>query len=178
MRFSAICALALLGTLACSQPEARTAAELESERIARSLMAALESADTILISELFWPQASYDDFANQISHQGVEEIVGYVTSSHVWGDDVFMNVGTVHTSPSTAVVEWVFSAVHRRPIPGVDAEPAGAEVVLNGVTVLELEGARIIRAADYLDTTPMWLQLGGRVELPGGGRIEMESGGR
>jgi hypothetical protein len=48
----------------------------------------------------------------------------------------------------------------------------GLEVVTNGVTIVEIDGGRIRRAADYMDTTPVLLQLGGRVELPGGGTIE------
>ena len=32
--------------------------------------------------------------------------------------------------------------------------------------------ARIIRAADYMDTAPMMLQMGGRLEMPGGSVIE------
>jgi ketosteroid isomerase-like protein len=50
----------------------------------------------------------------------------------------------------------------------------GREVVLNGVTIIELRDGRIIRAADYIDTAPLLLQLGGRIELPGGVVIELE----
>ena len=46
---------------------------------------------------------------------------------------------------------------------------------MNGVTIIEMEGGRIIRAADYVDTLPMMLQLGGRVEMPGGGVIELDA---
>ena len=53
----------------------------------------------------------------------------------------------------------------------------GREVVLNGVTIIEIEDGRIIRAADYTDTTPLMLQLGGRIELPGGVVIEAEDVG-
>ena len=49
----------------------------------------------------------------------------------------------------------------------------GEEVVTNGVTVLEFDGDRIIRAADYADTAPMMLQVGGRIELPGGEVLEL-----
>ena len=53
-------------------------------------------------------------------------------------------------------------------------EASGREIVLNGVTVIEVEGGRILRAADYLDALPMVLQLGGRVEYPGGAVLELE----
>ena len=74
---------------------------------------------------------------------------------------------------SGAVIEWVFSAIQARPM-GAVSVGTGAEVVTNGVTVIEFQGDRIIRAADYADTAPMMLQLGGRIELPGGEVLEME----
>jgi ketosteroid isomerase-like protein len=50
----------------------------------------------------------------------------------------------------------------------------GREIVLNGVTVIEIRDGRIIRAADYTDAGALMLQLGGRIELPGGGVVELE----
>lgn len=174
--FTAFAACALL-TLACVAETPDSGAQQEAELAIRTLIAAWERADTALIEELFWPQATYDDFPNQVTYQGTEEIVGYVTSAHAWGDDVYMNVGRVHTGGSSAVAEWVFSAVHNRPIGDVLPEGSGREVVLNGVTIIELDGSRIIRAADYTDTAPMWLQLGGRIELPGGAVLEADDVG-
>ena len=144
----------------------------EAELTARSLMAAWESADRALIEDLFWPEATYDDFPNQHTYQGIEEIIGYVDAMHAWADNVYMNVGKVHVTTSGAVIEWVFSAIQARPM-GAVRVGTGQEVVTNGVTVIELEGDRIIRAADYADTTPMMLQVGGRIELPGGEVLEM-----
>ena len=73
-----------------------------------------------------------------------------------------------------AVAEWIFSAIQARPI-GADVTVAtGLEVVSNGVTVIQLDGDRIRRAADYMDTRPIMLQLGGRLEMPGGSVIEMD----
>jgi hypothetical protein len=143
----------------------------QAELAVRTLMAAYESADTTLLLDLFWPQATYDDFAEQHTYQGLDEIVGYVTSVHEWGDDVYKNVGRVHVTETGAVAEWIFSAVQNRPFGQVAPDVTGREVVLSGVTIIEMEGDRIIRAADYTDTQPLLLQLGARIELPGGGVI-------
>lgn len=143
-----------------------------AEVTVRSLMAAFETADSALVRDLFWPQATYDDFPDQHTYRGVEEIVGYVTGVHRWADDVLFNVGEVHVTTDGAVVEWLFSAVQARPMGGLSVG-TGNEVVLNGVTVIELDGERIIRAADYTDSGAMWLQLGGRVELPDGTTLEL-----
>jgi hypothetical protein len=140
------------------------------------LIVAIESADTALIEDLFWPQATYDDFPNQTTYQGLDEIVSYLTAVHRWGDDVYMNVGRVHAMEQAAVAEWVFSAIQNRPMGGLVTTGTGLEVVLNGVTIIEMDGERILRAADYTDTTPMMLQLGGRIEMPGGTVLESNPG--
>ena len=70
-------------------------------------MAAWESADVAAIEELFWPDAVYDDFPNQHTYQGSQEIAGYVLALHDWADDVYFNVGQVHVTSDGAVAEWM-----------------------------------------------------------------------
>lgn len=141
---------------------------LESEAVMRSLMEAWEAADTATLIELFRPDAVYDDFPNQVQYRGLDEIVGYVSHVHSWGTAINMDVTAVHASEDGAVAEWLFTAIQDRPMGQVVPEATGREIVLNGVTIIELEGGAITRAADYIDTTPLILQVGGRIELPGG----------
>lgn len=150
-------------------------ATAQSELLVLTLLDAQQRADTAVLVELFWPDAVYDDYASQLQYRGVEEIVGYVTSVHGWADDVYINAGEVHASPSTAVAEWLFAGVQARPISGYLPTVTNQEVVLTGVTIIEVDGGRIRRAADYTDTAPLALQLGGRIELPGG--VVLEQGG-
>ena len=145
-----------------------------NELLIRSLVDAQQAADTAAIYELFWPEAVYDDYASQLQYRGIEEIVGYVTSVHSWADDVYLNVGEVHASASGAVAEWLFAAVQARPMGELVPVATNREVVVNGVTIIEVDGGRIRRAADYTDTTPLLLQLGGRMTLPGGGVMELD----
>ncbi len=139
------------------------------------LATAVASADTALIADLFWPEATYDDFANQLTYQGIPEIIGYLTSAHEWGDDIYMNMGRVNTGPTMAVGEWIFSAVQNRPMGNQVPFVTGREVVFNGATIIELEGGRIMRAADYVDTAPLTLQLGGSINFPTDGVTEPEN---
>jgi ketosteroid isomerase-like protein len=157
----------------CTPGPSEDSAARQSELAVRSLMAAWQSGDEALIQDLFWPQATYDDFANQQTYEGIQEIVGYVTAVHTWADDVYWNVGTVHVTEHGAVAEWVFSAIQARPIGSQIPIGTGREVVTNGVTIIELDGDRIIRAADYMDTAPLLLQMGARIEMPGGGMLEL-----
>lgn len=165
--------LAVLVLAACAPAEpsqlvARNA--LVSER----LLDAQQRADTALVLELFWPDAVYDDYANQHQHRGIAEILAYVTSAHAWADDVYLSAEAVHASETGAVVEWLFAGVQARPLGDWAPVVTGREIVLHGVTILEIEGGRIGRAADYLDTAPLALQLGGRIEMPGGRVIEWQ----
>jgi ketosteroid isomerase-like protein len=168
-------ALAPLLAAGCVQTSASDAeAFREAELTMRSLMSAFETADAALVQDLFWPQATYDDFPNQHTYRGIDEIVGYVAAVHDWADDVYMNVGDIHVSADGAVAEWVFSGVQNRPLGNQVPVGTGREVVLNGVTIIEIQDGRILRAADYTDTGALMLQLGGRMELPGGSVIELE----
>lgn len=157
---------------ACAPSEEQAVSQ--NELIARSLIDAVQAADTATIVELFWPEATYDDYASQLQHRGIGEILGYLMSVHDWADDVYMNVGEVHVSTTGAVAEWMFAGVQARPMGELVTIATGLEVVTNGVTIIEVDGGRIRRAADYMDTTPMLLQLGGRVELPGDGVMELD----
>lgn len=167
----------LVAVTVCSsacQVQTEDQALAQNELLVRALVDAQQRADTAAIVELFWPEATYDDYASQLQHRGIEEIVGYATSAHSWADDVYLNVGMVHASTSGAVAEWLFAAVQARPMGDLLPVATGLEVVLNGVTIIEVDGGRIRRAADYMDTAPMLLQLGGRIELPGGGVMELD----
>lgn len=159
------------------RPSADQAAS-RNEYLVRTLVAAEEAADSATLAELFWPDATYDDYANQLQYRGIQEIVGYLTSVHSWGDDLYMDVGEVHASAEGAVAEWNFSIVQNRPMGDYVPMATGKDVVVNGVTIIEVDGGRIRRAADYLDSSQIWLQLGGRIELPGGHVIQLDEPGR
>lgn len=158
--------------LACAPTEEQAVSQ--NELIARRLIDAIQAADTVAIVQLFWPEATYDDYASQLQHRGIDEVLGYLTSIHDWADDVYLNVGQVHVSTTGAVAEWVFAGIQARPMGEMVTVGTGLEVTTNGVTILEIDGGRIRRGADYMDTAAMLLQLGGRVELPGGAVMELD----
>lgn len=160
----------------CSPSPDQAAAR--NEYIVRTLVSAEEAADSATIAELFWPDATYDDYANQAQYRGIEEILGYLTSIQSWADDLYMDVGEVHASSWGAVAEWNFSAVQSRPMGDYIPVATGKDVLVNGATIIEVDGGRIRRAADYLDTSQLWLQLGGRIELPGGRVLQLDDSGR
>lgn len=158
--------VATLGLLACG-PSPREADTL-GRYLMESLVYARQTADTVMMEEIFLPDATYDDYPSQLQHQGIQDIVGFLTSIYEWGDDVYLTLGNVRTGPSSVVGEWYLAAVQSRPIPGVISSGTGREVGINGLTLLEIQGGKIVRAADYWDNAQLLLQLGARVELPDG----------
>jgi steroid delta-isomerase-like uncharacterized protein len=146
----------------------------ENEVIVRTMLSIWETADTAAVLDLFWPEAVYDDFPNQTQYRGLEEIASYLTHVHGWGTGVYMNVTQVHASETGATAEWVMSAIHDKPMGSRVPEVTGREIVLNGVTIIEVERGLITRAADYIDVVPMVLQLGGSIRYPGGATLELD----
>ena len=159
----------------CSQSQDGTSAAVaRTEVTARTLMTVWESGDVAFLSELFRPDAVYDDFSNQIQYRGIDEIAGYVGHITAWATDLRMDVGEVHASPSGATVEWLVSGVQDRPIPRLLGEVTNREFFMNGVTVIETDGGLITRAADYLDVSSLLLQLGATITMPGGEVVSLE----
>lgn len=164
-----------VASAACASPAAAPSRVVaENEIAARTLMSLWGSGDTDALAGLFHPDAVYDDYPNQTQYRGIEEIAGYVNHVHDWATAVDMAVLAVHPSEQGATVEWVFSAIQDRPIGDRVPVATGREVVLNGVTVLEMDGGRVRRAADYIDVLAFVLQLGAEVRMPGGGVMRLD----
>ncbi|NJD20881.1 MAG: nuclear transport factor 2 family protein [Gemmatimonadetes bacterium] len=148
--------------------------QAENEIAIRTLLSMVGSGNADDVAGLFHPDAVYDDYANQHQYRGLEEIAGYVAGGTRWATAVSMDVMSVHVSDSAAVAEWVFTGIQDRPIRSILPLVTGREVVLYGVTLIEMEDGRIRRAADYVDVRPLVLQLGGEVHMPGGGILRQE----
>ena len=170
------CSLALvLLTAACAQRTSEPSPIVkENELTANLLMNAFETGDVSQLGSLFFPSAYYDDYSSARQYRGLEEISGYVRSLQDWANSIIMSVDKVHAWEGGAVVEWTLSAVQDKPIPGRVTEATGHEIVVNGVTILEISNHRITRAADYMDNLNMMLQLGGELHMPGGLVIKNE----
>lgn len=164
-RILAVAATAVAVT-ACTASE--SSLDKRNELIARRAIAAWAGGDTTTIVHLFKPDAVYDDYPEQEQFQGVEDIVGHLTSLQSWATDISMDVGAVHTGPTSAVVEWTLSLVQNRPMGNLVPMATNKNVVINGITVYQIENGLITRAADYWDASELAIQLGGKVVFPGG----------
>jgi len=157
-----------------SRPSGPTQVEAENEIAMRTLVDMMMSADAQDVAGLFHPDAVYDDFANHQQYQGLEEIAGYIQGGSSWATGVSIDIIELHVSDSGAVAEWIFTGIQEQAIGSFLPVVTGREVVLNGVTIIEVDAGRIRRAADYVDGLPMVLQLGGEVHMPGGGLLKLD----
>lgn len=175
---SGLLVLALLAAACSPDGSGPSRAEAENEFAIRTLLAMVGSGNADDVAGLFHPDATYDDYANQHQYRGLEEIAGYITGGTRWATAVSVDVMDVHLTTTGAVAEWVFTGIQDQPIGSFLPVVTGREVVLNGITLIQMEDGRIRRAADYVDALPLVLQLGGEVHMPGGGvlRQELEPG--
>lgn len=174
-RFSTLAAALAIIVGACAAPaDGPSRVETENEITVRTLLGMWGSGDAADVAGLFHPDAVYDDFANQEQYRGLQEIASYLSMGTRWATGVNMSVTAVHVSGTGAVAEWVFSGFQERPIGNLFPDVTGREVVLNGVTILEIDQGRIRRAADYMDVLPLVLQLGGEVVMPGGSILKLD----
>lgn len=149
-------------------------AEAENELAMRTLLQMLESGDASGVAGLFHPDATYDDYANQAEYQGLQEIAGYLSQGTRWADGVNLSITSLQASSWGAVAEWVFSGIQVRPMGSLVPVATGRDVVLNGVTLIEMERGRIRRAADYTDALALVLQLGAEARMPGGAVLRLD----
>jgi len=174
-KHAAFLAAVLIVSAGCSsRASGPSRAETENEIAMRTLIERMASANADDVADLFFPEAVYDDFANQQQYRGLQEIAGYIEGGSRWATGVSMDIIDLHVSDSVAVAEWVFTGIQDKPIGSTLPVATGREVVLNGVTIIETEGGRIKRAADYTDGLTMALQLGGEVHMPGGGVLKLD----
>ncbi len=155
-----------LSLAACSTSD--RAVRDQNQIIAREFLATFESGDTTAIYSLFQPDAIYDDFPDQEEFHGIDQIIGHVLSFESWGTDITMNVNNVYTGPNSAVAEYTLSLVQNRPMDHWVPFGTNRNVMINGVMILQVQGGKISRAAEYWDTAPLVLELGGKIVFPGG----------
>lgn len=159
---------------ACAASTGPSPTLARNEIVALTLMDAWQSGDQDVLTDVFFPDAVYDDFPNQQRYEGLPEIVGYIRNVQAWADGLSIDISAVHPSETGATVEWVFSAIQARPMGDRFPVATGREVVLNGVTILEIQNGRIRRAADYIDALALALQLGAEVHMPGGSVLRLD----
>jgi len=139
--------------------------------LVETLMSVWESGDTSVLDGIMSEDVVYEDKPNRRSLQGLEEAKTYVSHVHTWASGVEIEITQVRSSGNSAVAEWTMSATQSKPIPGRVTVATNRPIEIFGLTAIDVERGKIVRAVDYLDALGFVLQLGATVELPGGTRL-------
>ena len=162
MRPRARSAIVIAGVLllgGCASDEAAP----ESERIAFELLEVWRSGDPDLAADLLSATVVWQDPATDFEARGLPEVVAYLAPDPAAVDGLFIDVVEVRASDDHAVIEWIREGT----VVPADGGPR-RRYTSRGVTLIEVEGGRIVRGIDYGDPTPERLARGGSVVLPDG----------
>jgi steroid delta-isomerase-like uncharacterized protein len=141
----------------------------------RALIKIWESGKVEDLASVMSTDAVYIAAQQNHSYEGIEEAGRYVGHAKLFASDLKIEVISVTSSKSTAVLEWIMTGTQDRPIPGRVTVATNREFSVRGVTLIEVKDGLISKATDYLDVLGFVIQLGARVEFPGG--VVLESGG-
>ena len=120
------------------------------------------------IEGLFHPTAVYDDFTSGVTYRDLPEIAAFMEAFHTADGAVFLDVISYHAGEGIAAAEWVLEGSRQGPS-GVSGDSLVVRRFrVDGLTLIEVQGGLIVRAADYGDPIPLVLAEGGAVVLPEG----------
>jgi len=155
--------LTLLGQLGHYPPSVN-----HVEILGQELMNLWETGDTLKTNDIFLKKSTYNDIANNQVFSGVQEINTYINHIHTWASELKMTTRNIKVSNEMGFVEWTLNAKQTKPINGRVPLATNNDIVLNGVTLIEVKDGKIEMASDYMDVLGFVMQLGSKVELPGG----------
>ena len=123
--------------------------------VVRGFEAAFNRQDVDALLACFTERASYrDNFYGE--HAGKDSLRSMFQRMFREGQDYVWSMDVVVESPAAATAEWTFSYVVSDAVP----RSAGRKIRFNGMSVFELDAARIARYREYFDTGVALLQLG------------------
>ena len=139
-----------------------------SKTLLQDLIGLWESGDTTITENIFLEDCEYTDVANNQTFSGIKGVNKYVSHIHNWASDVKMEIRNINVSENMGFVEWTMTGKQTEPIGGRVLIATNRDIMLNGVTLAEIEGGKINKASDYMDVLGFVVQLGSKIELPGG----------
>ena len=155
--------LLLLPLVACGGVDAPP----ESERLAWELVEVWRTGDVDAAAALVDPTAVYEDRISGMDARGAPEVIDLLTNGMAWAEGFFVEVSNVRAAEDHAVIEWLREG---SVIPADGGDPRRFRIA--GVTLIEVEAGRIVRAVDYADPSELYVAMGGRVVLPGGEELQ------
>lgn len=134
----------------------------------RELMRIWENGNIQALNRVITSDAIYEAAQSGDSYKGIDAFGRYVGHVNLFAKDLKIEVLSVNSTDTTAVLEWKMTGIQSRPIQGRVSVATNREFTVKGVTLVEVKNGLICKATDYMDVLGFVIQLGARVELPGG----------
>lgn len=115
-----------------------------------------------VVSEIFAPNAVYEDLAMGYRVEGADAIEGFVSAFLEGLPDLRMEVTNAFGGGGSVAFEWIMRGTHTADWPDLPA--TGSEIAVRGVSIAEVEDGRIVRMTDYYDEQELSRQLGGSLD--------------
>jgi len=134
------------------------------DRVLDEWLASWTAHDVGRIQALFADAMEHEDVPVAAINRSKDDLRVFAEAWFAVSPDIhFECTGKVMTG-TRAAVEWVGGGTHQGDLPGMPA--TGKRWQVRGVSVVELEGGKIIRCRDYWDFATVMRQLGFLPETP------------
>jgi steroid delta-isomerase-like uncharacterized protein len=90
---------------------------------------------------------------------GIDEYRQVLKQTHHFFPDIKISVQEVNVSVNKAIVEWTYTGTHQNnTLFGVD--PAEKKVTVSGLSILDINGGKVVREYGIVDNLSLIMQLG------------------
>jgi steroid delta-isomerase-like uncharacterized protein len=131
----------------------------EGTRVLDEWAAAWSAHDTEKLLSLYTEDCVYEDVAFSMVKHGKAALRALATGTFAAVPDFTVEVTARIVAETAGVMEWLLSGTHHGNLPGMPATGKRFSGV-RGATIVELQGDKIRRSADYWDTATFMRQVG------------------
>jgi len=129
-----------------------------TEKLAKDLIAAINSQDVDKVLSFFTDDCVYEDVAVGKVNRGKQELKAFVTGWYVFSRDLKFELTSQFSAGDWGATEWIMSGTHTGDVLGIPA--TNKKFSVRGVSISELRTGRIRRNSDYWNIASFLQQIG------------------
>ncbi|MCX5997267.1 MAG: ester cyclase [Chloroflexi bacterium] len=130
----------------------------DTEKLAKDLIAAVNSHDVDKMLTLFTDDCVYEDVAVGKVNRGKQELKTFVTGWYAFSNDIKFELTSQFSAGDWGATEWIMSGTHTGDVLGIPA--TNKRYSVRGASITELGMGRIRRNSDYWNLASFLQQIG------------------
>ncbi|MCX6007517.1 MAG: ester cyclase [Chloroflexi bacterium] len=130
----------------------------DTEKLAKDLIAAINSQDVDKVLSFFTDDCVYEDVAVGKVNRGKQELKAFFTGWYVFSRDLKFELTSQFSAGDWGATEWIMSGIHTGDVLGIPA--TNKRFSVRGVSITELGMGRIRRNSDYWNLATFLQQIG------------------